>query len=1280
MSSLSKFWRLPALIVALALPLAVACADDEGATPPGQDPTPTTGTISGTVTNAADGSPIVGALVGTSPATTTALTDAQGNYSITNVPIPSSGSASFAVTASKEGFNSASTSVTLSESSPTATANLQLVKPAGPVDPTQGDLNVLVTNRNGEAQSDADVTVRDASGAEVASASTDANGFALFSDLDAGSYTVVANKTISGIAFTAAAGVNVEAGETAFVQLSLRRDFDQTVFPNIDGESVTLGDGSDIRFVQIPGGDSNPEVDCNIIRTQHMYVVEVVNEDGDPVSGVKVEWDLNISENGTVSLECPEILEFFDDEAGCTVPTVPGDTGSIVDTDDPDLDPATARSGMSPAFKVDSRNAVTFTNDGPQTVSFGPSNVTVDTGQSWIVITSPVEGITNVIASSPDIPRSNPECANNEQDACDKEFAIKRWVNWDISVHEVMLEGNEENIDEETYWPDPAELEADEIPVNEIDDGDLVINILDREELTETENSDGEDPGCNADSPDDVDAGDFEYCELTDNQADFQVRIERLRGDSPFNMSRGVVVMSVTDDSPDVDFWGEGVDNGDTSDPFETSGCEEESDHPREGSPTNDVCNTELNGLTDDEFWVGPAPGYPTTRNQAVGQFDANNNVFDGGIAGIIEDEDDFIGWVHFQVRLNPSTYYCEDGTDGGPTDFDCQPNEDGNDAFSEEYQRLLAGTVDNTNTFEIEILDEFGEVCGTFTFDKRWVTSRLEIIKTTPDARRRTVHEDDDGPEIAEGNGSDAPRSVKTHTVEVGQTFSYTITVINDGDVRSENVRITDTLPRFSYQFCNAATPGESDCDNFDMRQGHQAFVFERDRPAFDPHAIVYAIDTDNDENGDEIDYCIVGRDGALGGSYVAPLPCHLAPSPIVEAGSVDDARDEAIDASGDGDQVVWIQWFDQEVLARTEVGGGVQSEDSVEVFLFADSELYNAADADEEDEFDDHNDIPGTWCNIATVTDGPNNEGTEGDDATSTDAEDLRIQSFDADTLCHEVVEGLLDIRKTVEDAVIVAGSNAIWTVEVENGGSATLNDVVIADTVDQDLLARDLEEGDIVVDEDNFPGATVTITGSNTFEVALGDLDPTGFIEAYTVSVPTVGQDGTFCNRVTVTGETGAGDELTETDISCVTLSVSIEMDVSNEDGFIDDGGQFVSDKEIFVVGESGDDFVYRIQVTNQSTFTATNVEVEDEVAPNSGIFIFEAIIGTPTHGTVSGESDSGFFWDIGDLGPGEVAQLDFSAIAERTGNDVNRVKLTADQLTGVQTDEEPTTISE
>lgn len=1222
MSFLNKFWRIPALALVVALPIVSACADDEGASP--TDPTgPTTGTISGTVTSS-QGGPIVGALVGTSPATSTGLTDAQGRYSITNIPIPG-GSASYAVTASKEGFESASASTTLTTQSPTATVNLVLTAQVDPPPPTQGSLNVLVTNREGTPQVGATVTVSNAQGAVVTSGTTNAQGFFLVPTIEQGSYTVTAEHEISGIEFRAAGGVNVVAGETAFIQLTLSRDFGQSVFPNVDGEAATP-----VRLVLIPvpGNDTNPSVDCNIIRTQHMFIVEARDATGNTfnrVSGVKIEWDLNTSENGTVSFECPD---FVDDFAGCTVPTVPGNTGTIVDSDDPDLDPSTARSGLNASFNVDSRKAVSFTNDDEQTISFGGSSVTVGPGQSWVIITSPVEGQTDLIVHSSDI-------ARDVDPNADKQFAIKRWVNWNTSVAEV--EWPDQNPIVPGWQPGPTRdfFDASGTASNEIEDGDLVTNILDRRELATRVDDDGTndnisypfDFGCDSD----VSSLPGFQCELTGNRALFLASVERLRADSPFNMSRGFAVMAELDDNPDVEFWGD--DGGD--------GC------------TVGVCNVEHNGPSDDEFDViddivedGPF----NDDEWAIGEFDANNNVFDGGVITANPlcsqpcDEDDFIGWVLYEVRLDEEVFFCTD-VDG---DADCDPGEAfSSDTFSTAYQRLLAGTADNVNTFSVEFFDEFGEVCDELTFEKRWVTSRLQIIKSTPDAVIATV----------EG------RPVKRHTVQVGQTFSYTITAINDGDIQTQNVRITDTLPRFGDQFS-----GPPDLGSPSERNGNQAFQFIRDRPAFDPVAAVYAIDDDNDEAGDILDRCFRGDNGtALGNAYTVPSPCALI---TTDVGTVQQAREAAISASNGGDQVVFIQWFDDEILGRQQVGGGIQSEDTVEVFLRATPSLYTGIS------------LPGTWCNIASVTDGPLNL-----------TNDFLTQSFDADTLCHEVREALLDVRKTARDAVLSAGTMATWDVEVANLGSATLTNVTIHDTLDAAFEAIDAT--DVVVNTALFPTATVTVdAGGHTFSVNLGSLAPTagiaaatcqglgdGFCLAYTVTAELPDVAGVFCNRVTARG-TNAGGTLIETDISCVTTTIAIELDISNEDGFLDASGTFQSAKDIFHVGDGSaaepDSLVYELTVTNQSQFTATGVRIVDLVAPNTGIIEWRQTLFV-SQGTVTGASNAGFTWNIGTLPPNTGATLRFRAEAVRTGDDVNRASLTADQLTGVKVDEEPTTVS-
>jgi uncharacterized repeat protein (TIGR01451 family) len=421
-----------------------------------------------------------------------------------------------------------------------------------------------------------------------------------------------------------------------------------------------------------------------------------------------------------------------------------------------------------------------------------------------------------------------------------------------------------------------------------------------------------------------------------------------------------------------------------------------------------------------------------------------------------------------------------------------------------------------------------------------------------------------------------------------------------------------------------------------------------------------VYAIDNGNNEAGDTIDRCIRGDDGsAIGNAYVMPPSCpgwdgtSATPPPSVDAGTVEAARAAAISASTtSGDQVVWIQWFDDRI-AR-----GSESEDSVEIFLHAPVGNYGT--------------LPGTWCNIATVTDGPANR-----------TRDDLFESFDADTLCHQVVQALLDVRKTANDAVVAAGDTTSFTVAVSNGGSATLNNVVVADTLDAAFGAIDVDSVTVHLAGATLSSVTTLADGRQVFTVTIPSLAPTAgaFVNVFTVHVRTPTTGGVFCNRVTARATTAGGQSLVETDLACVTTVIAIELDVSNEDGFIDAGGVFQSAKEIFTVGETGNAFTYQVIITNQSpNLTATGVRVVDQVAPNSGRFSFASFrTGFPTQGGTSAVSGNGFTWTIGSLGPGASAEIQFHATANFAGNDVNRVRLTADQLTGESIDEEPTTIT-
>jgi hypothetical protein len=95
------------------------------------------------------------------------------------------------------------------------------------------------------------------------------------------------------------------------------------------------------------------------------------------------------------------------------------------------------------------------------------------------------------------------------------------------------------------------------------------------------------------------------------------------------------------------------------------------------------------------------------------------------------------------------------------------------------------------------------------------------------------------------------------------------------------------------------------------------------------------------------------------------------------------------------------------------------------------------------------------------------------------------------------------------------------------------------------------------------------------------------------------------------------------------------------------------------------------------------------VVDEVAPLTAAIACRGILATgeggganPSVGSVVGGdcATGGFTWDIGTLDPGQEAVILFRAEALAPQNTVgNRVRLTADQLTGEIIDEEPTTVT-
>ncbi len=163
------------------------------------------------------------------------------------------------------------------------------------------------------------------------------------------------------------------------------------------------GDPAEIVWIEIEddgGHRERKEIEfSDPLQEQNVIVVKVKDADGNPVPDIRVEWILN---------------------------TWPGAVGDIIETDDPghrDV-PAAPNPEAAPQIKVDNKFALTFTNSEretpPQLKGLGPNgtDITIEEGETWIVITSVAEGDTDITAFAPAIPR----------DKRHKIFAIKYWT------------------------------------------------------------------------------------------------------------------------------------------------------------------------------------------------------------------------------------------------------------------------------------------------------------------------------------------------------------------------------------------------------------------------------------------------------------------------------------------------------------------------------------------------------------------------------------------------------------------------------------------------------------------------------------------------------------------------------------------------------------------------------------------------------------------------------------------------------------------------------------
>jgi len=165
-----------------------------------------------------------------------------------------------------------------------------------------------------------------------------------------------------------------------------------TKFPIIPGGKIAREHGKPMEggyYMDFdPKADTlevTPVEDTNPVKTQHILIATVKDADGKPLECRRVEWI--ISE---------------------------GSVGDIVEVDE---------SGWykQRGYKVDNKYAVSHTNRGNHVLTRGnddPSDdIQIGKGQTWCVITSPVEGDTHVVAYAPAIHDWNKH----------KVFVIKHW-------------------------------------------------------------------------------------------------------------------------------------------------------------------------------------------------------------------------------------------------------------------------------------------------------------------------------------------------------------------------------------------------------------------------------------------------------------------------------------------------------------------------------------------------------------------------------------------------------------------------------------------------------------------------------------------------------------------------------------------------------------------------------------------------------------------------------------------------------------------------------------
>jgi hypothetical protein len=157
----------------------------------------------------------------------------------------------------------------------------------------------------------------------------------------------------------------------------------------------------------------SPAVDCNPVRTQHTIVVTVLDACGNPLPGQRVEWILARHQAAVGDIVAT------DDQYG---------VGAIHPL------PNQAYTSTNTGNKFDNQYAVSVTNFEDELIDAANNypyldpagqrlpDIRVGRGQTWITVTSVVEGVTDVIAYVPAI----------KDGSRHKIFAKKIWADYDV--------------------------------------------------------------------------------------------------------------------------------------------------------------------------------------------------------------------------------------------------------------------------------------------------------------------------------------------------------------------------------------------------------------------------------------------------------------------------------------------------------------------------------------------------------------------------------------------------------------------------------------------------------------------------------------------------------------------------------------------------------------------------------------------------------------------------------------------------------------------------------